>query len=75
MEMNCRAAGEAVTHLAILGVDVLVVALDDGAVNEEAAHHHDHLQHLPQGDLARAAQGHEGAEGQLMVAEFIKPSS
>lgn len=32
-----------ITHLAILGVDVLVVAFDDRAVDEEAAHHHDHF--------------------------------
>lgn len=32
-----------ITHLAILGVDILVVAFDDRAVDEEAAHHHDHF--------------------------------
>lgn len=43
MKMKCSVAAEAITHLAILGVDVLVVAFDDCAVNEEAPHHHDHF--------------------------------
>lgn len=43
VQMQCGVAGWAVTHLAILGVDVLVVPFDDCAVNEEAPHHHDHF--------------------------------
>lgn len=47
-----RGPGAGKTYLAVLRVDVLVVALHNGAVNEEAAHDHDNLQDLPQGHLS-----------------------
>lgn len=38
-------------YLAILGIHILMVSSDDGAVDEQAPHHHDGFKHFSQGHL------------------------
>lgn len=44
-------------HLPILIVNILVVASNHRPVDEERTHHHDGLQHLPQGHLEGETEG------------------